>query len=86
MNKCKKIFRRCLSLFGYGNVNEQKIYMRCANCGILMDKTKMYNEGKLISLDKNKNNLLKNAKFCKAGCLLEIILLILSQNWKTTNN
>lgn len=82
MNKCQKIFRRCLLLFGYGKerdtindtVNDKQNKpkkRRCAYCLIVMDVNKL-DKTKFVSIDKSvENNETINLDFCKIGCLLE---------------
>jgi len=80
MNKCREIFRRCLSLFGYvtindtinkDKVNKQKKKIKCAYCQIVMDENKL-DRTKFVSIDKpigNSDTIYLD--FCKIGCLLE---------------
>ena len=81
MNKCKEIFRRCLSLFGLSKVNDKvekeekpikaKKKRRCAYCVLVMDENKL-DSTKFVSIDKPiGNNESIHLDFCKIGCLLE---------------
>lgn len=83
MNKCQKIFRRCLSLFGYGRKQDKendiveetkedkpiKSKKKLRKCAycLLVMDKNKLDSTKFVSIDKGTNHL----DFCKIGCLLE---------------